>query len=71
MNDLGPDEDKANIVRLALLKQEHADLDASLTAVLAQPLPDQLLAMRLKKKKLATRDEIVQLEGRLTPDIIA
>lgn len=71
MNDLGPDEDKANIVRLALLKQEHGDLDASLTAVLAQPLPDQLLAMRLKKKKLALRDEIVQLEGRLTPDIIA
>lgn len=71
MNDLGPDEDKANIVRLALLKQEHGDLDASLDAVLAQPLPDQLLAMRLKKKKLALRDEIVQLEGRLTPDIIA
>jgi hypothetical protein len=71
MNDLGPDEDKASIVRLAILKQEHGDLDASLTAVLAQPLPDQLLAMRLKKKKLAVRDEIVQLEGRLTPDIIA
>ncbi|MBW3560255.1 MAG: DUF465 domain-containing protein [Proteobacteria bacterium] len=71
MNDHGPDEEKAAFTQLAILKQEHGDLDASLSAVLAQPMPDQLLAMRLKKKKLALRDQIVCLEGRLTPDIIA
>lgn len=71
MNDHGPDEEKAAMAQLAVLKQEHGDLDASLEAVLAQPLPNQLLAMRLKKKKLALRDQIVSLEGRLTPDIIA
>lgn len=71
MNDHGPDEDKAIELRLAALKQEHGDLSASLDAVLAQPVPDQLLTMRLKKKKLVLRDQIVLLEGRLTPDIIA
>jgi hypothetical protein len=71
MNDHGPDEDQAAFAQLAILKQEHSDLSASLEAVLAQPMPDQLLAMRLKKKKLALRDQIVSLEGRLTPDIIA
>jgi hypothetical protein len=71
MNDHGPDEDKETQARLAVLKQEHSDLDASLSAVLSQPVPDQLLAMRLKKKKLALRDQIVVLEDRITPDIIA
>jgi len=71
MNDHGPDEDKAAAARLALLRQEHGDIDASLEAVLATPLPDQLLVMRLKKKKLALRDQIVRLEDSLTPDIIA
>jgi hypothetical protein len=37
----------------------------------AQPLPDQIRIARLKRKKLALRDEIVRLEDALTPDIIA
>ena len=71
MNDHGPDEEKAAAAKLAVLRQEHGDIDASLEAVLATPLPDQLLIARLKKKKLALRDQIVVLEDRLTPDIIA
>lgn len=71
MNDLGPDEDKAAAAKLALLRQEHGDIDASVAAVMAQPQPDQLMVARLKKKKLALRDQIVMLEGRMTPDIIA
>jgi hypothetical protein len=34
-------------------------------------MPDQLRIARLKKKKLTLRDQITQLEDRLTPDIIA
>lgn len=71
MNDHGPDEEKAALARLVLLRQEHGDIDASVAAVLAQPMPDQLLVARLKKKKLALRDQIVSIESSLTPNIIA
>ena len=64
-------DDQAILARLALLRQEHQDLDASIYAIEQQPLPDQLLVMRLKRKKLAVRDQIVLLEDQLTPDIIA
>jgi hypothetical protein len=65
-----PDEDALR-ARLAELKQEHADLDASVQAVALSPLPDMLLIGRLKRKKLALKDEITRLEDLLTPDIIA
>lgn len=54
-----------------LLRQEHSDLDASIEALTHMPLPDQLLIARLKRKKLLLRDEIVRIEGRILPDIIA
>jgi hypothetical protein len=34
-------------------------------------VPDQLLIVRLKRKKLALRDQIVVLEDQITPDFIA
>jgi hypothetical protein len=71
MNDHGPDEEKAIAAKVALLRQEHQDLDSSIYALQQQPQPDQLLIMRLKRKKLAVRDQIVLLEDQLTPDIIA
>ncbi len=71
MNDHGPDEEKAIAAKVALLRQEHQDLDASIRALELQPQPDQLLIMRLKRKKLAVRDQMVLLEDQLTPDIIA
>ena len=71
MNDTGPDDEKAIHARLVLLRQEHQDLDAAIYAIEQQPLPDQLLLMRLKRKKLSIRDQIVMLEDQLTPDIIA
>jgi hypothetical protein len=71
MNDHGPDDEKTIHARIAVLRQEHQDLDASIYAIGQQPLPDQLLLMRLKRKKLAVRDQIVMLEDQLTPDIIA
>ena len=56
---------------IAALRQEHADLEASIAALENQPVPDQLLIVRLKRKKLALREQIVVLEDQITPDIIA
>jgi hypothetical protein len=58
-------------VRVMALRQEHHDLDASIHALEAMPLPDQLMIARLKRKKLALRDEISVLEDQILPDIIA
>ena len=74
MNDDQPflsDEDQLLRAELKTLVQEHADLDASIDALGHMPIPDQLLIARLKRKKLALRDEIVKVEDRILPDIIA
>jgi hypothetical protein len=57
--------------RLALARQEHADLDAAVQALQLESAPDMLRIARLKKRKLQLRDHIVRLEDELTPDIIA
>ena len=57
--------------RLALLKQEHRDLDSAIMALGGQPIYDQLQIQRLKKRKLWLRDEISRLEDMIVPDIIA
>lgn len=57
--------------RMDALRQEHRDLDAAITALAGQSVPDQLQLARLKKRKLRLRDEIAILEDYLLPDIIA
>jgi hypothetical protein len=57
--------------RLVELRQDHADLDAAVQAISLSPLPDMLLIARLKRKKLALKDEIARIEDQLNPDIIA
>ncbi|MEP0519033.1 MAG: DUF465 domain-containing protein [Hyphomicrobiales bacterium] len=57
--------------QLALLRQEHRDLDAAIEALLQSGRRDPLQLQRFKKKKLALKDKIAKLEGRLLPDIIA
>lgn len=74
MNDDEPylsEEDQALRAQLKVLLQEHADLDASIEALGHMPVPDQLRIARLKRKKLLLRDEIVKIEDRILPDIIA
>ena len=74
MNDDTPkvsEEEAALHARVRLLRQEHADLDASIEALGHMPIPDQLMIARLKRKKLTLKDEIVKIEGRILPDIIA
>jgi hypothetical protein len=56
---------------LAALRQAHQDLDAAVRALEALPQVDQLRIARLKKQKLGLRDQIAQIDNRLTPDIIA
>ena len=46
---------------------EHADLDAMLDHMAAQPVIDELLLRRLKKRRLALRDQIARLEIELDP----
>ena len=57
--------------RLAQLKVEHRDLDAAITALTMTDGPDQLQVARLKKRKLALKDQMAIIEDYLTPDIIA
>lgn len=57
--------------RLTQLKIEHRDLDAAIAALTLAGSPDQLQIARLKKRKLALRDQIAMIEDYLTPDIIA
>lgn len=57
--------------QVALLKQEHKDLDDAIQALEIVPQPDQILIARMKRKKLFLRDTITSLEDKIRPDIIA
>lgn len=69
MNIMGQEE----ILRsqLEVLKSEHRRLDDEIEAERDNQLADQLALRRLKKKKLALKDEIARIEDLLYPDIIA
>ena len=57
--------------KLAQLKSEHRDLD-DVIARISEDVPfDQIQVKRLKKRKLLLKDQILQLESQLLPDIIA
>lgn len=71
MYDDDADGERILKARLADLKQEHSDLDVAIAAIAALPLPDMMVIGRLKRKKLALKDEISRLMDQLTPDIIA
>ena len=57
--------------KLRSLEQEHADMDAAISALEQSGSADQLQLRRLKKKKLALKDHIISIENLLIPDIIA
>jgi hypothetical protein len=57
--------------RLAQLKSEHRDLDDAIQALSQRGVPDMIQIQRLKKRKLFLRDEIILIESKLLPDIIA
>jgi len=57
--------------KLADLRSEHRDLDEVITHLVENAPFDQLQVQRLKKRKLALKDEIMRVENQLLPDIIA
>ncbi len=65
------DQEKADIrLVLAKLRQEHEDYDAAINAMI-QIGCEALRIQRMKKKKLAIKDKMTQIEDQIIPDIIA
>ncbi|MGN6464711.1 MAG: YdcH family protein [Rhizobiaceae bacterium] len=65
------EQEQAGIrLEFARLKQEHADFDAAIEAMIATGC-DALQIQRMKKKKLAIKDRLKDLEDKVIPDIIA
>ncbi len=63
--------DKELREQLASLRAEHRSLDDEIIALEGSGSADQLMIKRLKKKKLALKDQITIIEDQLLPDIIA
>jgi hypothetical protein len=57
--------------KLAVLRSEHRDLDNVIARIVEHAPFDQLQLQRLKKRKLALKDQISKIESELLPDIIA
>jgi hypothetical protein len=64
-------DDEAIERRIVELQVEHRDLDEVIARLAALSGPDELQLRRLKKKKLQIKDQIIQLQIRLVPDIPA
>lgn len=65
------EQDQADIrLEFARLKQDHADFDAAINAMISVGC-DALSVQRMKKKKLVIKDRLSQLEDKIIPDIIA
>ncbi|MDQ2632838.1 MAG: YdcH family protein [Pseudomonadota bacterium] len=65
------DQEQTEIrLEYAKLKQEHTDFDVAINAMIATGC-DPLQIQRMKKKKLAIKDRMKNLEDRIIPDIIA
>ena len=56
---------------LRQLKEQHRDIDEQIRQLNADKTNDQLLIQRLKKQKLALRDNISRIEASTLPNIIA
>lgn len=58
-------------MKLKVLSVEHQRLNELVDRMAADPTTPHLDLQRMKKQKLALKDEIEQLRDRVTPDIIA
>lgn len=65
MSDLGPEQ------LLRTLRDAHRRLDAEIAEARAEVGHDQVHLARLKKRKLALRDEIERAADATVPDLIA
>ncbi|MBO6637462.1 MAG: YdcH family protein [Roseitalea sp.] len=65
------DQDQADLrLQFAKLKQDHADFDAAIEAMIKTGC-NPLQIQRMKKKKLAVKDRLQKVEDQIIPDIIA
>tara|TARA_B100001142_G_scaffold249100_1_gene249047 strand:+ start:140 stop:337 length:198 start_codon:yes stop_codon:yes gene_type:complete len=62
---------KSNDKRLMSLILEHRDLDEIINRVFDEHIEDDIRMRRMKKRKLALKDQIAMLESRLLPNLIA
>jgi hypothetical protein len=60
-----------NIEKLRGLRIEHRDLDEVISRLSMDIHIDELQLKRLKKRKLALKDQILKLESQLIPDLNA
>lgn len=66
---MGPIADiEAIQLRLDELRLEHRDLDAAIERLTDDPIRDELMLRRLKKRKLLLKDQIALLERQIEPD---
>lgn len=56
---------------LESLRVEHRVLDSQITDIASDGAFDQIEIQRLKKRKLAIKDQILKLQSDLVPNIIA
>ena len=63
--------DEAIRMKIAKLEQEHRDLDQAIETMEERMPYDRLTIQRLKKRKLALKDQITKLHDEILPDIIA
>lgn len=65
------DQEQAELrLKAARLRQEHEDYDVAINAMISVGC-DALRIQRMKKKKLALKDQIAEVEDQIIPDIIA
>lgn len=67
MNPLTNENHHSPARRLIELKIEHADLDSLIDGAAGAAVTDELTLRRLKKRRLALRDQIARLEAALEP----
>jgi hypothetical protein len=70
-SDMQRQNDRELRDELVKLRAEHRQLDDEILDLEVSGSVDQLLIRRLKKKKLALKDQITKIEDQLLPDIIA
>jgi hypothetical protein len=65
------EETRALKRRLEELREKHRTLDDDIRGLLESGVVDALQIARLKKEKLALKDQMAWIEDQLMPDIIA
>ncbi|MGI4851016.1 MAG: DUF465 domain-containing protein [Janthinobacterium lividum] len=57
--------------QLGKLNEEHRELDLLIEKLRNETIVNQIAVQRLKKRKLLLKDQMLRIQSRLLPDIIA